>query len=107
MSDTDKISSTYEVNVEEQLIVCKHAVTTRQTGERYSVTSTHDLSELTYASVLTLASMQCKIKKQQDMGERASDGETSFFYTWSDEEVDGLRKGRSTKPKAHNYERNY
>ena len=95
MSDTEKISSTYEVNVEEQLVVCKHAVTTRKTGERYSVVSTHDMSGLTDASVLKLASMQCKIKKQQDMGERAADGETAFFYTWTDEEVDGLRKGKT------------
>lgn len=99
MSDEkrEKISSTYVVDEETETVVCGHRVTHKdgETGELevYAVTSTHDFSELSPSRLLKLASMQAKIKRKGDMGDRAhADGTAEFVYAWTDEDVDGARK---------------
>ena len=101
----EKVSRTYSVDEDTNVVVCGHVVTHKneETGEKkvYAVTSTHDFSNLAHRALLKLASMQAKIKRKNEMGIAChANGTTEFVYAWTDEDVDGKGRAEADPVKA-------
>lgn len=107
MADKNKetIPRTYDINEAAKMVVCHHVASPDKkiVGESvsYEVTSTHDFSNLSMRALLKVASMQCKIKRKNEMGLAAHEhGTTEFTYVWTDADIDGARKSATPSVKG-------